>query len=176
MLFLTHKYRKGSFAVLMESESFLSFRPSCYNRQLLMCLNVVIFLFQHFSIGLDTLEQLEQLRFIIVVCSGSAWALNETLFSCRRMLYPISIPLLTTLEISHSSFNSVFSFSTKLEFRTVQTTGEKNTNKYSVLYSGIYNFLNEVDFNTDNSDVEAWNILRCSWLSEVALKLELMYL
>ena len=58
----------------------------------------------------------------------------------------------------------------------MQTTGEKNTNKYSVLYSGIYNFLNEVDLNTDNSDVEAWNILSCSWLSEVALKLELKYL
>ena len=175
MVLLTHKYRKGSFAVLMESERFLSFRPSCYNRQLLMCLNVVIFLFQHFSVGLDTLEQLEQLRFIIV-CSGSAWALNELLFSCRRMLYPISIPLLKTLEISHSSFNSVFSFNTKLEFRTVQTTGEKNSNKTYALYSGVYSFLNEVDLNTDNSDVEAWSILRCSWLSEVALKLEPKYL
>ena len=141
-----------------------------------MCLNVVIFLFQHFSVGLDTLEQLEQLRFIIVVCSGSAWALNEPLFSCQRMLYPISIPLLKTLEISHSSFNSVFSFNTKLEFRIVQTTGEKNTNKTYALYSGVYSFLNEVDLNTDNSDVEAWSILRCSWLSEVALKLEPKYL
>ena len=92
------------------------------------------------------------------------------------MLYPISIPLLKTLEISHSSFNSVFSFNTKLEFRIVQTTGEKNTNKTYALYSGVYSFLNEVDLNTDNSDVEAWSILRCSWLSEVALKLEPKYL
>ena len=135
-----------------------------------------MWLFFFFSVGLDTLEQLEQLRFIIVVCSGSAWALNEPLFSCRRMLYPISIPLLKTLEISHSSFNSVFSFNTKLEFRIVQTTGEKNTNKTYALYSGVYSFLNEVDLNTDNSDVEAWSILRCSWLSEVALKLEPKYL
>ena len=133
-------------------------------------------LFFFFSVGLDTLEQLEQLRFIIVVCSGSAWARNEPLFSCQRMLYPISIPLLKTLEISHSSFNSVFSFNTKLEFRIVQTTGEKNTNKTYALYSGVYSFLNEVDLNTDNSDVEAWSILRCSWLSEVALKLEPKYL
>lgn len=34
--------------------------------------------------------------------------------------------------------------------------------KNSALYSQIYNFLNEVGLNTDNSDVEAWNILRCS--------------